>query len=486
LEVTTPAATISGSGVQDEVSVITPVTGLPPDSPSRLHNLPSLLNNPPSSSPRRGYPLGHKDLYNAAGGGLGGTTNYSSPPSTPSHGDMRIHIPTNSLLGGGGLGGGLLSGSAEDDISAMSSPELKSSLRIRKHGVTSPTRRTSPRILGYDDDDEDSRELTVYEEEDESSRGGIISPTNLSKNRVKFLLSPLKKSDTRPNNKSTTTTTTTTKPTSSLSRTSKKKDHTTTGKNNNMADIANAKKKFKRFLAKKRHYSIFTRTEYFKRAVDSAFDMIDVDKSGDVTLEELYAGLLIMHLQLAVYAGAPACRPASKEYVTEIFHLLDVDSSNTLSKEEFAAVMKILYSQVFTRIVIHWLLTLMIVPIISQYIIKYTTQIYTIAHEFWKDIDDELDPLQRFLWKVWDYLIAHVTPTLRKVWDYVIAHVTPASMHTMGGMVWVGFSKVPKGIWKSLPYTMLTLVQTSIALPWALNNVEHFFRKVAHGHVGRL
>ena len=52
-------------------------------------------------------------------------------------------------------------------------------------------------------------------------------------------------------------------------------------------------------------------------------------------------------------------QPASKSYVTEIFHLLDKDNSGTLCKEEFATVMKILYSQVFTRIMIQWSLTLM-------------------------------------------------------------------------------------------------------------------------------
>lgn len=45
--------------------------------------------------------------------------------------------------------------------------------------------------------------------------------------------------------------------------------------------------------------------------------------------------------------------------MTEIFHLLDTDDSGTLDKAEFAAVMRVLYSQVLTRIVLHWLLTLM-------------------------------------------------------------------------------------------------------------------------------
>jgi hypothetical protein len=35
---------------------------------------------------------------------------------------------------------------------------------------------------------------------------------------------------------------------------------------------------------------------------------VDADKSGDITLDEMYAGLLLIHLKLAVYVGAPACR----------------------------------------------------------------------------------------------------------------------------------------------------------------------------------
>ena len=57
--------------------------------------------------------------------------------------------------------------------------------------------------------------------------------------------------------------------------------------------------------------SWLTRTKYFQKAIDSSFEMIDVDKSGDVSLEELYAGLLLIHLNMAVYVGPPACRVRS-------------------------------------------------------------------------------------------------------------------------------------------------------------------------------
>ncbi len=64
----------------------------------------------------------------------------------------------------------------------------------------------------------------------------------------------------------------------------------------------------------KKKASYLTNTEYFRNTVNSAFDKIDVDKSGDVTLEELYAGLLLIHLKMAIYVGAPACRVSTYIY----------------------------------------------------------------------------------------------------------------------------------------------------------------------------
>ncbi len=52
-------------------------------------------------------------------------------------------------------------------------------------------------------------------------------------------------------------------------------------------------------------------------------------------------------------------QPASGGYVSEIFHLLDVDDSGVLTREEFSSEVKILYSQVFTRMIVQWSLTLL-------------------------------------------------------------------------------------------------------------------------------
>ena len=110
-----------------------------------------------------------------------------------------------------------------------------------------------------------------------------------------------------------------------------------------------------------------------------------------------------------------------------------------------------------------------VVPVISQYIIKYTTLLHWIVHEFGKDVDDELDPIQQLLWKTWALFLC----------------ITPHWMDRVGALVWLGASTVPKGMWESMPFTILILAQTSVALPFALNWMEDFFRRVAHSDVGK-
>ena len=59
-------------------------------------------------------------------------------------------------------------------------------------------------------------------------------------------------------------------------------------------------------------------------------------------------------------------------------------------------------------------------------------------------------------------------------------HITPNSI-TEHRMVVMGFGTFAKLPYKNMSYTFLTLAQTSVALPFALNKVEDFFRSVALG-----
>ena len=145
----------------------------------------------------------------------------------------------------------------------------------------------------------------------------------------------------------------------------------------------------------------------------------------------------------------------------EVFNILDTDNNGTLDRDEFGIVMKILYSQVFTRIIIQWGLTLMLVPMTTNYIMQYATFILVALFDFSKDIAGGVDPIQGLLWEAWE----------------MFTYLSPAALVEVLMLVWFILSKIP---WKSIPPVMLTLTQTSIALPWLLNHVENFFRRAAH------
>ena len=315
-----PQAGTAGSPTNDEVSVLTPMTGMPPDSPNRVQNLPSLLAaQPPPPSSRA--PLGTAAYL------------YSSS------------IPTASSPSRGG-GMNINVSDSVDDISVMTPTGITPDKKSKNAALQQ--RLVPPQILDFDIES-DTEDLIVYEDEKSGESPPIILKPTIS--------TPLFASST------TTTAKSSKKQPTPMSNTPKKLSR-------GRSSISYSAKKL---LSQNKSW--LTSTKYFNKAIDTSFDMIDVDKSGDVTLEELYAGLLLIHLKMAVYVGAPACRPASKQYVSEIFQLLDKDDSGTLTKEEFATVMKILYSQVFTRIVIQWTLTLMskllLIPSIAFFMLLY-------------------------------------------------------------------------------------------------------------------
>ena len=103
-------------------------------------------------------------------------------------------------------------------------------------------------------------------------------------------------------------------------------------------------------------------------------------------------------------------------------------------------------------------------PIISGHILDYLTFAIEIAHEFWKDVDDGLDPIQAFFYKVW---LSFLT-------------VTPDWMDNIIGSAVVLFNKVPWETWESVPRILVNSILALIAVPFALNQVEQFYKRAAH------
>lgn len=229
LEVTTtnPISTDSNLQFNDNISVITPATGMPPEgegSPDRLRS-------------------------------LGMDPGYHEPPSTG----------LNNLYS--------IAYSAHDEVSVITSGETPEKLQATSKfdsGLTNatdfgPKKLFPPTLPGEDDE---SKDLSVYEDISEPS-GVLLSP--VLNPGLGIQTAGIVDDDEAAN---------------AASRQSRLK----------LTEIIKSKS------------SWLTRTKYFQKAIDASFDMVDQDKSGDVTLDEMYAGLLLIHLNLAVYVGAPACR----------------------------------------------------------------------------------------------------------------------------------------------------------------------------------
>lgn len=53
--------------------------------------------------------------------------------------------------------------------------------------------------------------------------------------------------------------------------------------------------------------NFLTRSKPFQKLVDATFKSMDEDGHGSITKDELYAGVLMIHLKVAKFAGSAAC-----------------------------------------------------------------------------------------------------------------------------------------------------------------------------------
>ena len=191
--------------------------------------------------------------------------------------------------------------------------------------------------------------------------------------------------------------------------------------------------------------SWLSRTAWFSKMADWAFQVVDADGSGEVDEKELYSGLLLIHLKLGCYAGPAACRPVDRQRVHDIFVKMDVDHSGALDRQEFHEVMTVLCSNVLTRVMVQWSMTLVIVPLVAQYILE---GIYWLNGHFWAlvmDLDEYspmMDRLEVFIEKVRD-------EALNKM---------PEFLCKWGNKVMEILEKVPQSVWNTGTYAIYVCV----------------------------
>jgi len=113
-----------------------------------------------------------------------------------------------------------------------------------------------------------------------------------------------------------------------------------------------------------------TRTKWFQKLCKWAFVVIDHDKSGTIGKDEMYTGVLLIHLNLAKYAGYSACRPPTRKVVEGIFDKMDDNKSGQIDESEFIEIMVVICSHIATRIALQYFLIFLIVPQIAWFMTK--------------------------------------------------------------------------------------------------------------------
>lgn len=113
-----------------------------------------------------------------------------------------------------------------------------------------------------------------------------------------------------------------------------------------------------------------TRTNIFHHLVHWSFQQCDTNCTGQLQKEELYTGILLVHLQLAKYAGVAACYPPTRHTIYKLFDASDHNQSGYIEEIEFTNIMMVACTQITSRIVVYYMIIILSVPYLTHILIR--------------------------------------------------------------------------------------------------------------------
>lgn len=108
----------------------------------------------------------------------------------------------------------------------------------------------------------------------------------------------------------------------------------------------------------------------YQLLVNTAFETMDDSDSGYIDEAELYAGMLLVHLNIAKYAGPAACYPPTRTHCDALFQQADTDTSGGIDRFEFVYIVSELSKQILARMIVYWFVLLLSVPVLASTIIR--------------------------------------------------------------------------------------------------------------------
>ena len=309
------------------------------------------------------------------------------------------------------------------------------------------------------------------------------------------------------NNTNTNTDTTMVTASAAAVTTTKRDVPSITSNNNNTRPLLleNSEKK-EEDKKKSSSSSWFSGTKMFTNMCNDVFDAIDEDHSNAINESELYTGLLLLHLQLGMYAGPAACKPLSKQNAYHLFHKLDTNQDGTLDRIEFQKVIAVLMGNVITRIALQFVCTLVIVPFVAttflfklddalRFMEETVVPLFDFEHYQSLFYDKYLPLFQLIIG--WDLLTKYVADNdysqlivekYHEIHDLLLNTTTTTVVVTTvaNSYQWMMdhyhelLQQIPEETWSSLPLTVVSTIVTMILVPYTIMKTDNFFQYVAN------
>lgn len=103
----------------------------------------------------------------------------------------------------------------------------------------------------------------------------------------------------------------------------------------------------------------------FQGLTQWAFSVFDTDENGEISKDDLYSGILLVHLNLAKYVGIAACQPLNRTQVDELHDLAASKNDGRVGKREFEEIAVISCAHVASRLVIYWAILVAVIPFMA-------------------------------------------------------------------------------------------------------------------------
>merc|ERR1711865_687808 len=109
--------------------------------------------------------------------------------------------------------------------------------------------------------------------------------------------------------------------------------------------------------------NLLTKSNWFQGKVKEVWEACDANGTGSLNKDELYTGIIFLHLKLAEKAGAAACHPPTRAVSDAIFDAADADRSGQIDHDEFVQIVGIVCKQLLKRMVV-------VVPVIAIQLVR--------------------------------------------------------------------------------------------------------------------